>query len=222
MSYLPRHVLVPAVPRHVGFLTFNRRLLAMGAVVACGSLTGIYAMPASAEVVHEEVFVAQLQTFTATSVAAATPVVRDPFVVTEYSLVQWPVPSTTTMSSDFGFRSCAGCSSDHKGIDLNPGSGYPVQAIADGVVVEAVTGGGGLGVYLVIEHVINGQTVRSLYGHLVSGSMTATVGQTVSRGEQIGQVGSTGQSTGAHLHFEIIVDTIQIDPLPWLLANANS
>jgi len=222
VSYLPRHVLVPPIPRHVGFLTFNRRLLAMGAVVACGSLTGIYAMPASAEVVHEEVFVAQLQTFAAPGVAATAVVVRDGFEVTTFSLVQWPVPSTTTMSSDFGYRSCTGCSSDHKGIDLNPGSGYPVQAIADGVVVKAENDAGGLGVHMVVEHVINGETVQSLYAHLITGSMTAVVGQTVSRGEQLGQVGSTGASTGAHLHFEILINGIQIDPLPWLLANANS
>ncbi len=222
MPYLPRHVLVPPVPRHIGFLNYNRRLLAIGAVAASGALSGIYAMPASAEVVHEEVEVAQLQTFATSSWPAPMVVVRDAFAISSYSLVQWPVPSTTTLSSGFGFRSCAGCSADHLGIDLNPGSGYPVQAIADGVVVLADNDSGGLGVHMVVEHVINGQTVRSLYAHLISGSMAAVVGQTVTRGEQLGQVGSTGASTGAHLHFGILINSIEIDPLPWLLANANS
>lgn len=194
----------------------------MGAVAASGALTGIYAMPASAEVVYAEVEVAQLQTFASSMWAVPAVVSRDAFVISSYSLVQWPVPATTTLSSGFGFRSCAGCSSDHLGIDLNPGSGYPVQAIADGVVVLADNDAGGLGVHMIVEHVINGQTVRSLYAHMISGSMAAVVGQTVSRGEQLGQVGSTGASTGAHLHFGILIDGVEIDPLPWLIANANS
>ncbi|MDP3209770.1 MAG: hypothetical protein Q8M65_11520, partial [Rhodoglobus sp.] len=89
--------------RHVGFINSNRRALAMGAIVASGLLTGINAMPASAEVVHEEVHVAELQTFVAPS-AAATVVERDSFAISEYSLVQWPLPSGTTISSWFGFR----------------------------------------------------------------------------------------------------------------------
>ncbi len=222
MPYLPRRVIVPPIPRHIGLLNSNRRLLAMGAVVASGTLTGIHAMPAAAEVIHAEVEIAQLQNFAASSWAGPVTVERDAFLMSSYSLVQWPVPSTTTMSSGFGYRSCSGCSANHLGIDLNPGSGYPVQAIADGVVVLAQSDGGGLGVHVIVEHVINDRTVRSLYAHLITGSMTAGVGQRVSRGEQLGQVGNTGASTGAHLHFGILIDGAEIDPLPWLLANANS
>ena len=218
--YLPRRVLVPAAPRHFGFLNFNRRLLAMGAVVASGALTGIYAMPASAEVVKEEVQVSSLQSFAAPSAPHRT-VTRDGFGMTEYTLVQWPVPSTTEMSSGFGYRSCDGCSSNHLGIDLNPGDGYPIQAVADGVVViageDAV-----LGVHVVIEHSVNGQIVRSLYAHMQWGSLTAAVGDPVTRGEQVGLVGSTGSSTGPHLHFGILIDGVEVDPLPWLVGNANS
>jgi murein DD-endopeptidase MepM/ murein hydrolase activator NlpD len=218
--YLPRHVLVPVTPRYIGFLNFNRRLLAMGAVVASGALTAIYAMPASAEVVKEEVQVSTLQSFVAPS-APHRRVIRDSFGVTEYTLVQWPVPSTTELSSGFGFRSCDGCSSNHLGIDLNPGNGYPVQAVADGVVVYAGEDSV-LGVHVIIEHSVNGQIVRSLYGHMQWGSTTVALGDTVARGQQLGVVGSTGSSTGPHLHFGILIDGVEVDPLPWLQSNANS
>jgi len=109
---------------------------------------------------------------------------------------------------------------DH-GIDLNPGNGYPIQAVADGVVVTAETDGA-LGVHIVIEHSVNGQIVRSIYGHMQFGSMMVAVGDTVARGQQIGVVGSTGESTGPHLHFGIMIDGAEVDPLPWLLSNVNS
>ena len=219
-QYLPRHVLVPAIPRHIGFLNYNRRLLAMGAVVASGAMGGIYAMPASAEVIHEEVHVAELQSYIAPPIAMPA-IVRDSFGMSTFTLVQWPVPSTSEMSSGFGYRSCDGRSTNHLGIDLNPGNGYPIQAVADGVVVTAETDGA-LGVHIVIEHSVNGQIVRSIYGHMQFGSMMVAVGDTVTRGQQIGVVGSTGESTGPHLHFGIMIDGAEVDPLPWLLSNVNS
>ncbi len=182
----------------------------------------IPALPASADFVTKEVEVSLLQTYAAPSVLPMPAVSRDGFEITEYTLVQWPVPSSTTMSSAFGFRSCDGCSSDHKGIDLNPGNGYPVESIADGVVVLAEESNAGLGVQVVIEHVIDGQVVRTVYGHLQFGSLGVATGDTVTIGQQIGLVGNTGASTGAHLHFEVIINDEQVDPLPWITEHANS
>lgn len=221
-AYLPRSVLRPELARHRGFLGANRRTLALGAILASSVLTSIPALPASAEVVVEEIEVAQLQTFSTTTRVVLPEVQRDAFGMTTYTLVQWPVPQSTTMSSDFGFRSCAGCSSNHLGIDLNPGSGYPIQSIADGVVVLAEESSAGLGVQVVVEHVVDGTTVRSLYAHMQFGSRTVGVGDTVARGQVLGAVGSTGQSTGAHLHFGILIDGVEIDPHTWLLQHANS
>ena len=221
-AYLPRSVLRPELPRHRGFLGANRRTLALGAILASCVLTSIPALPASAEVVVEEIEVAQLQTFSTAARVVLPEIERDAFGMTTYTLVQWPVPPSTTMSSDFGFRSCAGCSSNHLGIDLNPGSGYPIQSIADGVVVLAEESSAGLGVQVVVEHVVDGATVRSLYAHMQFGSMTVGVGDTVTRGQVLGAVGNTGQSTGAHLHFGILVDGVEIDPHAWLLQHANS
>jgi murein DD-endopeptidase MepM/ murein hydrolase activator NlpD len=138
--------------------------------------------------------------------------------------VQWPFPVGVHIGSKFGYRDCAGCSADHQGLDFNPGVGAPIQSIADGVVTVASEGGNSLGVYMVIEHQINGETVSSAYAHMISGSMLFNVGDTVKVGDIIGKVGDTGMSTGPHLHFEIRlggVDAARTDPLPWLYANTN-
>lgn len=218
--FLLRRFFPSGEPRHIGFLNCNRRLLAMGAVFASGTLTSIYAMPANAEIAYEGARVLISQSYIAPPISMPA-VVRDGFGITTFTPVQWPVPSSTPMSSAFGYRSCAGCSSDHKGIDLNPGDGYPIQAIADGVVVTAEESGA-LGAHVIIEHTVDGQLVRSVYAHMRSGSITVSVGQSVARGQQVGQVGNTGLSTGPHLHFGIMVDGSEIDPVPWLLANVNS
>lgn len=208
--------------RHRGFLAVNRRVLAVGSLASSSLLLSIPALPASAGAIVAEVEVSTLQSYAAPALVPAPAVVRDAFGVTEYSLVQWPVPAVTTMTSGFGYRDCSGCSSDHKGIDLTPGEGYPVQSIADGVVVLAAESDSGLGVHVVVEHVIDGQTVRSVYAHMQFGSLQVSEGDSVAIGQQLGTVGNTGASTGPHLHFEIIVDEIQINPLDWLLEHANS
>ncbi len=138
--------------------------------------------------------------------------------------VQWPFPVGVHIGSKFGYRDCAGCSADHQGLDFNPGLGAPIQSIADGVVTVASEGGNSLGVYMVIEHQINGETISSAYAHMISGSMLFSVGDTVKVGDIIGKVGNTGMSTGPHLHFEIRlggVDAERTNPLPWLYANTN-
>jgi murein DD-endopeptidase MepM/ murein hydrolase activator NlpD len=132
------------------------------------------------------------------------------------------VPVSTPISSGFGLRDCDGCSTDHTGTDFNPGSGFPVQSISTGVVTEAGWDSTGYGNKVVIQHVVDGQVVSSLYAHLQDESIGVSVGDVVSRGQQLGLVGSTGQSTGAHLHFGIIIDGVMIDPYPWLLARVNS
>lgn len=204
-----------------GFLR-SRRFLVIGSIAACGMLTGMPVFDASAEPMVVEVRAAGAQSFAAPVTFTEPVVVRDTFGVTEYTLVQWPVPASTTMSSAFGFRSCAGCSTDHKGIDLNPGDGYPIQAVADGTVVLAEESNAGLGVQVVIEHVVNGQVFTSIYGHMQFGSIGVAVGQQVTRGTQVGLVGNTGASTGAHLHFGITSGGVEIDPLAWLQTYANS
>jgi len=222
-AYLPTRLLRPVDRHHIGFLNSNRRLLAMGAVAACAALMSIPALPASAEVLHEETVVTELQAFASPGTFYVHPVDRDSFILTTFSLVQWPLPATTTMSDGFGFRSCAGCSEDHKGIDLTPGEGYPIEAVADGIVTLAESDTDGLGVHVVIRHVIDGTVYSSLYAHMLVGSLTLRAGDSVTRGQVVGNVGDTGSSTGPHLHFGILgADNIEIDPEAWLHAHANS
>jgi murein DD-endopeptidase MepM/ murein hydrolase activator NlpD len=138
--------------------------------------------------------------------------------------IQWPFAVGVHIGSGYGARpGCSiGCSTDHKGQDFNPGYGAPIQSIADGVVVESTDSGGAFGVKIVIEHVIDGEIVRSLYGHMINGSRTVQVGDPVTVGQVIGQTGNTGRSTGPHLHLEIMLNgTEQVDPVAWLYANAN-
>jgi murein DD-endopeptidase MepM/ murein hydrolase activator NlpD len=94
-----------------------------------------------------------------------------------------------------------------------------VYAIAAGVVTETDNPNyAALGTYVVIQHVIDGTVIDSVYGHMQSGSMPLHVGDTVKVGQVIGLVGSTGASTGPHLHFELRINGSTINPLPWLHA----
>jgi len=209
-------------PRLVGFLNANRRLLILGAIAASGMLTSVPSLPAEADAflgASAKVEV-PLQSFTAPA-ALEAPVERDAFTISSYSVVQWPVPAGTPISSGFGYRECIGCSTNHTGTDFNPGSGYPIQVISDGVVTEAGWDSTGYGNKVVVQHVIDGQVVSTLYAHMLDGSIAVAVGQTVPRGTVLGLVGSTGESTGAHLHLSVIIDGTMIDPYPWLLAHVN-
>jgi murein DD-endopeptidase MepM/ murein hydrolase activator NlpD len=149
------------------------------------------------------------------------------FVNNPMGAVQYPIRESVPMSDMYGWRSNPfGSGSEfHHGIDFDAGAGHPIQAIADGVVTIASNGDGGgysaLGYYVTIEHVINGHKITSLYAHMIAGSIQVKVGQRVRVGDIVGLVGSTGASTGAHLHFQILVDGVESDPWAWLQANVK-
>ncbi|MFW8745705.1 M23 family metallopeptidase, partial [Mesorhizobium japonicum] len=115
--------------------------------------------------------------------------------------VRWPFPYPVTTSSGFGGRAapCSGCSTNHRGLDMTPGNGAQIFSIAAGRVVEAEYDWS-FGNHVVIEHVVDGRTVRSLYAHMQTGSTRVRVGQQVDVGQPVGLVGATGQVTGPHLH----------------------
>jgi len=136
--------------------------------------------------------------------------------------IRWPFPTAVPISSGFGDRvaPCRYCSSNHRGVDFNPGNGAPIFAVADGVVTSAEFGGG-YGQFVYIEHNINGQSVISVYAHMQRNSSPLRVGDTVRVGDFIGLVGNTGTSTGPHLHLEIRINGEYVDPFAWLKANAS-
>jgi murein DD-endopeptidase MepM/ murein hydrolase activator NlpD len=139
--------------------------------------------------------------------------------------VVWPFPGQVPIAGGFGPRvpPCAGCSSFHKGLDMNPGAGTPIRAVAGGVVrFASAYDNGGLGVHVIIDHRVGGQLVSSVYGHMVQGSLAVHQGQSVGAGQRLGNVGTTGQSTGPHLHFEILLGGVTpTDPYAWLTARAG-
>lgn len=96
----------------------------------------------------------------------------------------------------------------HSGLDFSAPQGTPIYATADGVVKSAGNRGNGYGNYVVINH---GYGYETLYAHQYRIKVKA--GQRVKRGEQIGWVGSTGKSTGPHLHYEVIKNGRKMDPV---------
>lgn len=136
--------------------------------------------------------------------------------------IQWPFPGPVPISSGFGPRisPCGGCSSFHEGVDFIPGAGTAIGAVAAGTVTYAGYDSG-YGYHVILDHDINGQKVQTLYAHMLAGSIRVTVGQQVTVTQELGQVGSTGHSTGAHLHLEVHLNGVPVDPFAWLKANAN-
>lgn len=136
--------------------------------------------------------------------------------------VQWPFAVGVPVGDRFGYRNCAGCSVDHGGTDFNPGDGSPIQAIADGVVRTVIDGEGSLGVHVIVDHEIDGRLVSSVSAHMQHGSAAVREGDPVKVGQLLGRVGTTGMSTGPHLHFEIRLDgETKVDSYLWLMANAG-
>jgi murein DD-endopeptidase MepM/ murein hydrolase activator NlpD len=137
--------------------------------------------------------------------------------------VRWPFPYYVPISSGYGERAapCRGCSTTHNAIDLTPGAGAPIYAIADGVVIRREPRGGSWGNNLTIEHKVNGQTVTSSYAHMQWDSSPIELGDTIKVGDFVGLVGATGQATGAHLHLEIKVNGSYVNPYTWLKENAG-
>ena len=120
----------------------------------------------------------------------------------------WPTPSCTTTNSAYGYRvhPIYGTVKFHAGEDIPAGYGAEILAAASGTVVTAgwVSGYGN---YTVIDH---GGGLMTAYGH--QSSFAVSVGDVVTQGQVIGYVGSTGNSTGPHLHFEVYVNGATVDP----------
>lgn len=120
----------------------------------------------------------------------------------------WPVPSCTYITSRFGLRThpVYGTTKSHTGLDIGAASGAAIVA-ADGGTVTMAGVNSGYGNCVMIDH---GNGYQTLYGHMAT--IAVSNGSTVSRGQNIGTVGSTGVSTGPHCHFEVFQGGSRIDP----------
>lgn len=124
----------------------------------------------------------------------------------------WPCPSSHNVTSPFGDRNSptAGASSNHKGIDIGASSGSPIVAAAAGTVTVS-TYSESAGNYVTIDH---GNGFHTVYMH--ASARYVKVGQKVSAGQQIAAVGSTGYSTGPHLHFGVMKNGVYVNPMNYL------
>lgn len=125
----------------------------------------------------------------------------------------WPAPSCHYISSPYGWRS----SGWHKGADLcttnGTARGTPVIASRSGTVEVVQHSSSSYGNMVLINH---GDGYKTRYAHMLDGSITVSVGQTVEGGQTIGRVGSTGNSSGPHLHFEVIYNGETQNPLDFI------
>lgn len=129
----------------------------------------------------------------------------------------WPTRGAYSISSRYGYRnpSISGWGF-HGGIDIiryGGSTGVPVVASASGTVVTAYSGWSGYGHTVVINH---GNGITTRYAHMQPGSICVRAGQYVYQGQQIGRIGSTGNSTGPHLHFEVLVNGRKVNPLNYI------
>lgn len=206
------------------FMIFNVRAKL---VVAIGSLLAIAAAPATAE---DIIVPSGLQVATANS---SPLVIGDEDAEYRQLMAQWrnhesrqsgeaftprvSVPSgmplaQARMSSDYGMRDhpVTGGRKRHKGVDLAAARGTPVYATADGVV-ELAKYSSSYGNYIKMDH---GAQLETRFAHL--SRMAVATGQQVKKGDLIGYVGSTGRSTGPHLHYEVRVAGQAVNPLPYM------
>ena len=129
------------------------------------------------------------------------------------------IPSRTPldslrMTSSFGLRwhPVTGGRRQHEGVDLASPVGTPIHATADGTVAKA-DWFGGYGLFVQLEH---GGALQTRYGHM--SRLNVASGQHVHKGDIIGYVGSTGRSTGPHLHYEVRVNGSPVNPIPYMQA----
>ena len=122
-----------------------------------------------------------------------------------------------TLTSGYGLRwhPVIGGRRQHKGVDLAMPIGTPVYATADGVISKA-DWFSSYGLYIAIEH---GGNIETRYGHL--SRLNVAAGQMVHKGDLIGYVGSTGRSTGPHLHYEVRIAGAAVNPIPYLQGGAR-
>ncbi len=120
---------------------------------------------------------------------------------------------TAAFTSGYGVRSdpFRGSAAMHPGIDLAGPYGTPIYATADGTVLRAGWNSGGYGNLIEIDH---GRGIATRYGHL--SQVLVSAGDHIARGQLIARMGSTGRSTGSHLHYEVRIDGRPVNPIPFM------
>ncbi len=136
-------------------------------------------------------------------------------------IMMWPTLETSYITSPYGSRlhPIQGVIKNHDGIDIGGSTGDPVYAAADGIIIYSQFNTGGYGNMVMIDHGLNSNGVKivTLYAH--GSKLLKNVGDTVKKGDIIMEMGSTGNSTGPHVHFEVRENGTDVDPKNYLSAN---
>jgi murein DD-endopeptidase MepM/ murein hydrolase activator NlpD len=165
----------------------------------------------------------QEQTGLQTRVAAASVALVDtlPRDSGQLSEQGWALPASGHVTDGYGPRPnkpVAGVNEFHRGTDIAATCRTPVFAATAGIVLAAGPNGS-YGNWILLEH---GAGVSTGYAHLIDGGVLVAPGETVEAGQLIGAVGSTGASTGCHLHFEVRLDGVAVDAVPFMAARGIS
>ena len=126
----------------------------------------------------------------------------------------WALPASGRITSSFGYRvsPTSGASSNHQGTDIGAWCGAPIYAAHPGTVIYAGRNGG-YGNFILIDH---GNSTYTAYAHIVDGGIYVSLGEGVSLAQHIAAVGTTGTSTGCHLHFEVRVRGVAVNSVPFM------
>lgn len=126
----------------------------------------------------------------------------------------WALPASGSISDSFGPRihPVYGGYSFHQGVDIDASCDQNIYAATGGTVVYAGHNGG-YGNFVLIDH---GGGVATAYAHIVDGGVLVSYGESVAAGQNIARVGTTGTSTGCHLHFEVRISGVATDPVPFM------
>lgn len=199
------------------------RLVDAGTVVVRGEILGFVAAGAThldwgarfgGDYLDPLTLLGQWETYLTTEDADDLPVLGGQTLSAEATVsagaLRWPAAGALTSGYGTRVHPVTGETRLHAGIDIGAGTGTAVTAAASGVVAFAGVAGG-YGNLVIVEH---GEATQTYYAHL--SRIAVRAGQTVRAGQGIGAVGSTGLSTGPHLHFEVRVSGTPGDPLAWL------
>ncbi len=170
----------------------------------------IAAMQAASESIASQIM--ELQAAAAAASAASQSAVFNSQTVVYSGTGGWPAPASHVITSPYGARAypLSGIYDFHLGLDIGAGYGTPVVSHKPGTVIIADYHWS-YGNYVVVDH---GNGISTLYAHM--SAISTGVGQHVEQGQQLGLVGSTGSSTGAHLHFEVRINGSTVNPAPYL------
>lgn len=135
----------------------------------------------------------------------------------------WPTLDTSYITSAYGTRihPIQGITKNHDGIDIAGATGDPVYAAADGIIIYSSYNNGGYGNMVMIDHGISSEGIKVVTVYAHGDKLVKNVGDAVKQGDIVLEVGSTGNSTGPHLHFEVRENGTHVDPKKYLSSNYN-